>query len=254
MPEPSPRPPAARFLGAARSFAEGSRVGPIDLSIAAASTTVLLGPSGCGKTTLLRMLNGLVRPDEGSVEVLGELVTPERLESLRRRMGYVIQEGGLFPHLTARENAALLARHLGRDSATIDARIDELCALARLAPALLDRLPGELSGGQRQRVALVRALVLEPALLLLDEPLGALDPMVRADLQDDLRSIFRSVGTTVVMVTHDLDEAAHFADTLVLLEGGRMVQRGSLAELEEAPADPFVERFLSAQRRGRGRT
>ncbi len=242
------RAPAARLEGAGRTFDARSSVGPLDLTIEAGATTVLLGPSGCGKTTLLRLLNGLVRPDRGTVEVLGERLTPDRLEALRRRMGYVIQEGGLFPHMSARENATLLARHLRKPRAWIDARIVELCALARLDAALLARLPAELSGGERQRVALVRALFLEPEVVLLDEPLGALDPMVRAELQEDLRAVFDELGTSVVMVTHDLAEAAFFGDCVVLLQDGRVVQAGPLEALERDPAEPFVERFLSAQR------
>jgi osmoprotectant transport system ATP-binding protein len=238
----------ARFVGARRRFDERSSVGPIDLALARGSTTVLLGPSGCGKTTLLRMLNGLVTPDEGRVEVFGEELRSERLEPIRRRMGYVIQEGGLFPHLSARDNATLLARKLGKSRAYVDERLALLAALTRLDEALLDRLPGELSGGQRQRVALLRALFLEPELVLLDEPLGALDPMVRAELQIDLKAAFRALETSVVMVTHDLGEAAHFADHVVLLDDGAIAQRGTIGELERAPASGFVERFLAAQR------
>jgi osmoprotectant transport system ATP-binding protein len=238
----------ARFVGARRRFDERSSVGPIDLALARDSTTVLLGPSGCGKTTLLRMLNGLVTPDEGRVEVFGEELRSERLEPIRRRMGYVIQEGGLFPHLSARDNATLLARKLGKSRAYVDERLALLAALTRLDEALLDRLPGELSGGQRQRVALLRALFLEPELVLLDEPLGALDPMVRAELQIDLKAAFRALETSVVMVTHDLGEAAHFADHVVLLDDGAIAQRGTIGELERAPASGFVERFLAAQR------
>jgi osmoprotectant transport system ATP-binding protein len=241
-------PAVARFVGARRRFDERSSVGPIDLELAQGRTTVLLGPSGCGKTTLLRMLNGLLAPDAGRVEVFGEQLGEGRLESTRRRMGYVIQEGGLFPHLSARDNATLLARKLGKPRSYIDERLGLLSALTRLDAALLERLPGELSGGQRQRVALLRALFLEPELVLLDEPLGALDPMVRAELQVDLKAAFRALETSVVMVTHDLGEAAHFADHVVLLDDGAIAQRGTIGELERAPASEFVERFLAAQR------
>ena len=179
--------------------------------------------------------------------MLGAAVTPASVEGLRRRVGYVIQEGGLFPHLTARGNVTLLARWLRRPPAEVDARVAELAALARLPTALLDRHPGELSGGQRQRVALMRALMLDPEMLLLDEPLGALDPMVRAELQRDLRGVFRALGKTVVLVTHDLREARHFGDLVVLLRDGRVTQQGTLAMLEGAPADGFVRDFLGAQ-------
>lgn len=241
------RPPAASLAGVTKRYGDSVALGPIDLDIPAGRTTVLLGPSGCGKSTLLRLLNGLIAPDAGTVRVLGEAVTPASVEALRRRVGYVIQEGGLFPHLTARANVALLPRWLGRPPAEVDARVAGLAAMARLPPALLDRHPGELSGGQRQRVALMRALVLDPEMLLLDEPLGALDPMVRAELQRDLRGVFRALGRTVVLVTHDLREARHFADLVVLLREGRVAQRGPLAALEATPADGFVRDFLGAQ-------
>lgn len=240
---------AARFDAVVRRFDGGGGVGPLDLAVPRGRTVALIGPSGCGKTTVLRLLNGLAQPDAGTVHVLGEALTPARLRSVRHRMGYVIQDGGLFPHLSARDNVALLSRHLGKPAAEVDARITTLAALARLPGALLDRHPAELSGGQRQRVALVRALMLEPELLLLDEPLGALDPMVRAELSEDLAAIFRRLGTTVILVTHDLGEAAYFADDLVLFDAGRVVQRGSHDELARRPVEPFVERFLSAQRR-----
>ncbi len=221
---------------------------PTDLAVPPGRTTVLLGPSGCGKSTLLRLMLGLLWPDGGVVLFGGEPLTPANVRAARRRMGYVVQDGGLFPHLTAAGNAALLARHLGWPRGRIDARLAELAALARLPPEFLGRYPAQLSGGQRQRVGLMRALLLDPAVLLLDEPLGALDPLVRADLQADLRHVFRSLNKTVILVTHDLAEAAYFADEVVLLRDGRVVQRGPLAELARAPADPFVTRFIQAQR------
>ena len=212
-------------------------------------TSVLIGPSGCGKSTLLRTLIGLVVPDEGTVDV-GEIrVAPDTVRELRHRTGYVIQDGGLFPHLTARDNASLAARHLGWTREQIDLRIVEVCHLVRFPTERLQAFPAELSGGQRQRVGLLRALMLDPDVLLLDEPMAALDPMIRADLQDDLRDLFRSLGKTVVMVTHDLVEAAHFADHIILMKDGRIVQKGSFEDLTQRPEDPFVSRFVSAQRR-----
>ncbi len=213
-------------------------------------TTVLIGPSGCGKSTLLKLINGLLVPDAGEVRFDGTRLTPQNAQGLRRRMGYVIQEGGLFPHLTARDNVELLARHIGIASAQRAARIAELCELAHFEVDLLGRYPRELSGGQRQRVALMRALMLDPEVLLLDEPLGALDPMIRAGLQEDLRSVFRACAKTVVLVTHDVGEAAFFADRVVLLRDGRVVQEGAPRELVERPAEPFVEAFVRAQRTG----
>jgi osmoprotectant transport system ATP-binding protein len=160
-------------------------------------------------------------------------------------MGYVIQDGGLFPHLSAADNATLMARHLGWDAARVAGRLDELRALTRFPGDALRRYPTELSGGQIQRVAMMRALFLDPEALLLDEPLGALDPLVRAELRDDLRGIFRAFGKTVVVVTHDVGEAAHLADLVVLMRDGRVVQQGPFATLASAPADPFVTAFLS---------
>jgi osmoprotectant transport system ATP-binding protein len=213
------------------------------------STLVLIGASGSGKSTLLRLMLGLLLPETGQVEFDGVVLTPANARTLRRRMGYVIQEGGLFPHLTARGNIALMARHLGWNPARIEDRLRELVELTRFPADGLDRFPRELSGGQRQRVSLMRALALDPDVLFLDEPLGALDPIIRADLQDELRDIFRALGKTVVLVTHDLAEARHFADEIVLLDEGEMVQRGSFADLRDRPATPFVSRFVRAHRR-----
>lgn len=167
---------------------------------------------------------------------------------LRRRIGYVIQEGGLFPHLTARANILLMARHLGKSDEEMRARLLELCELTRFPENLLARYPPELSGGQRQRVSLMRALMLSPELLLLDEPLGALDPLVRASLQKDLKEIFARLRQTALLVTHDLAEAAYFGDEIVLMNEGGVVQQGSITDLRERPANPFVSEFINAQR------
>jgi osmoprotectant transport system ATP-binding protein len=231
-----------------KQFGATQAVRDVSLSAPEEQTTVLIGPSGCGKSTLLRLMIGLIQPDDGTVYVGGAPLTPDRVPSVRHRMGYVIQEGGLFPHLTGRGNVALLARHLGWSDARIDARIDELADLVQLPTKHLAQYPSELSGGQRQRVSLMRALALDPDVLLLDEPLGALDPMIRADLQDDLRRIFRRLGKTVVLVTHDIGEAAYFGDRVLLLRDGAVVQEGAMATLVDAPAEPFVADFIQAQR------
>lgn len=220
----------------------------IDLRIAAGATTALIGPSGAGKSTVLRMLVGLDWPDAGEVRFDGEPLRRERLLEQRRRIGYVIQEGGLFPHLTAAGNVALVARTLGWPADRIAARGEELAALCRLPGGALQRYPSELSGGQRQRVGLIRALMLDPPVLLLDEPLGALDPIIRHELQAQMRELIATLRKTVVLVTHDVSEAAYLADTLVLLRRGRIVQQGSARELLEAPAEPFVTEFMTAQR------
>ena len=221
---------------------------PTNLSVQSAKTTVLIGPSGCGKSTLLRLIIHLIEPDSGSIELNGKPVTSENINVLRRRIGYVIQEGGLFPHLTARANVLLMARHIGKSQEETQNRLLELSDLTRFSENLLLRYPLELSGGQRQRVSLMRALMLSPELLLLDEPLGALDPLVRAALQKDLKEIFARLGQTVVFVTHDLAEAIYFADQIVLMNEGRIVQQGTITDLRERPADPFVSEFINAQR------
>ena len=235
---------------AVKAFAGTTVIDGIDLLVRPSRTTVLIGPSGCGKSTLLRMMLGLVPLDSGSVSFDGAVLTAESVASVRRRVGYVIQEGGLFPHMTARENVTVMAKQLAWPSARIEPRLGRLLDLTDFPSDALDRYPVELSGGQRQRVALMRALMLDPDVLLLDEPLGALDPMIRFDLQTELREIFDALKKTAVLVTHDLSEAAYFGEEIVLLRDGRIVQRGTLAEMLEQPADPFVTRFVSAQRRG----
>lgn len=221
---------------------------PTNLSIESGKNTVLIGPSGCGKSTLLRLIIRLIEPDSGSIDFDCKAVTPDNVNALRRRIGYVIQEGGLFPHLTTRANVLLMARHIGKDQEETHRRLLELCELTRFSENLLSRYPVELSGGQRQRVSLMRALMLSPELLLLDEPLGALDPLVRASLQRDLKEIFTRLRQTVVFVTHDLAEAIYFADEIVLINEGRIVQKGTIIDLRERPTDPFVSEFINAQR------
>jgi osmoprotectant transport system ATP-binding protein len=235
-------------LAVSKSFGGARVLVDVSLRVAPGRTTVLLGPSGCGKSTLLRLMLGLIRPDAGQVRFGETALTPGNVRQLRHQMGYVVQDGGLFPHLTAAGNVTLLGRHLGWPARRIGDRLAELRELARLPADSLDRYPAELSGGQRQRLGLMRALMLDPAVLLLDEPLGALDPITRADLQIDLRRIFRALHKTVVLVTHDLAEAAYFADTVVLLNEGRIAQQGSMRDLMERPATPFVAQFVQAQR------
>ena len=237
-----------QLAGASVNYRTSIALRSIDLKIETGRTTVLIGPSGCGKSTILRLMIGLLAPSSGCVTFEGIPITVRNVLQVRRRMGYVIQEGGLFAHLTASGNVALMPRYLRWPRNRTDVRLRQLSELARLPAELLDRYPLELSGGQRQRVSLMRALVLDPEVLLLDEPLGALDPMVRHDLQQDLKEVFRSVRKTVVLVTHDITEAAFFADTIVLLRDGRIVQQGTLRDLIDHPADPFVTEFVNAQR------
>ncbi len=220
----------------------------IDLVIPSERTTVIIGPSGSGKSTILRLMIGLIRQDAGRVLFQGTEVTSSNIRDLRHRMGYVIQSSGLFPHLTARENIVVMAQYLGWEKVRTEERLQELVDLTQFPKDGLLRFPMQLSGGQRQRVALMRALMLNPDVLLLDEPLGALDPLIRSDLQNDLKQIFYRLGKSVVLVTHDIGEAGFLSDFVVLLSAGRIIQRGTIQEFVDTPADPFVTRFINAQR------
>ena len=231
-----------------KSFEHIEAVKSIDLAIEKGKTTVLIGPSGCGKSTILRLIIGLISPDSGSIMLDGERILPETVMRLRRKMGYVIQEGGLFPHMTTHQNITLMASFSGWEKLKIESRLDRLIELTQFPYDGLNRYPAQLSGGQKQRVSLMRSLMLDPELLLMDEPLGALDPLIRMDLQAELRSIFQQLDKTVLIVTHDLGEAAYLGDTLVLLREGGIIQKGTLESLVTEPADPFVTRFINAQR------
>lgn len=231
-----------------KSFGALQVLKPTTVQFRTGESTVLIGPSGCGKSTLLRILVGLIAADSGTISFDGIAMTKANMNELRQRMGYVIQDGGLFPHLTARQNVGLLASHLGWDATKVRTRVDELADLTRLPKAALDRYPAQMSGGQRQRVGIMRALVLDPAVILLDEPMGALDPLVRFDLQEDLRTIFRTLGKTSIMVTHDMGEAAFFGDRVMMLSEGEIVQEGRLNELISQPSNEYVAKFINAQR------
>jgi osmoprotectant transport system ATP-binding protein len=219
-----------------------------DLCLDAGKTTALIGPSGCGKSTILRLIIGLLEPTTGTIKIEGQRVSANQILTLRRRIGYVIQEGGLFAHLTAQQNVLLMAKHLRRPLEEIYNRLRELCELTNFPENALSRYPVELSGGQRQRLSLMRALMLQPSVVLLDEPLGALDPMVRTRLQEELKEIFQRLQQTILLVTHDMAEAGFLASRIVLLNEGRVVQSGTLDDLRTRPASEFVRDFLHAQR------
>ena len=230
-----------------KRFGRRAAVDRVSLTVETGTTHVLLGSSGSGKSTLLRLILGLVPPDAGEI-LLDEVPVGARPRKiLARQIGYVVQDGALYPHLTAADNVRLPARAQRWAAGRIEPRLDELARLVGLDRETLERYPAELSGGQRQRVGLMRALMLDPAVLLLDEPLGALDPITRAELQVELTRIFRDVRKTVVLVTHDVREAFVFGSTITLLSEGRVVQQGSFADLARRPADPFVAAFLRAQ-------
>ena len=230
----------------------GSRtpaVRELSLDFPAGQLTALVGPSGCGKTTTLKMINRLIEPTGGTIEVQGRRVLDMPLHELRRGIGYVIQQTGLFPHKTIAANIATVPSLLGWDRARVRERTSELVDLVGLDPELLSRYPAELSGGQQQRVGVARALAADPPILLMDEPYSAVDPIVRARLQDELIALQRRVRKTIVLVTHDIDEAIKLADHIAILEvGGVLEQFGPPAELLRAPLNEFVANFLGSER------
>ncbi|MEK6709673.1 MAG: ATP-binding cassette domain-containing protein [Nitrospinota bacterium] len=232
----------------AKQFGSLTALRPTSLQIPAGKTVALIGPSGCGKSTLLRAMLGLVRPDAGEVLFDGQPIQAGNMLEARRRMGYVIQSGGLFPHLNVYDNITFMARYLGWPPHQIGQRVEALLELTKFPRTGLMRYPVQVSGGQRQRVSLMRALMLDPTVLLLDEPFGALDPLIRSELQKDLKEIFARLGKSVVIVTHDIGEAGFLADLIFLMRDGAIVQGGTLEDLVYRPQDPFVTQFINAQR------
>ncbi|HVR69936.1 MAG TPA: ATP-binding cassette domain-containing protein [Vicinamibacteria bacterium] len=230
-----------------KTFGDVVAIDHVSARLESGLTHVLLGSSGCGKSTILRLILGLITPDSGAIRVDGRGAGGPS-PSERGRIGYVVQQGGLYPHLTSRRNVSLPAEARRWDEGRIRARVGELAELVGLDDTILQLYPTELSGGQRQRVSLMRALVLDPPILLLDEPLGSLDALVRAELQEQLKAIFSPMGKTVVLVTHDIREASFFGHTITLMTEGRIVQSGSFADLAKRPASEFVTAFLNAQR------
>ncbi|WP_380181256.1 ABC transporter ATP-binding protein [Kalamiella sp. sgz302252] len=232
------------FNGVSKYFAGKAAVSDLTLHIGKGELAVLIGTSGCGKSTTLKMVNRLVEHDQGEIRFNGEEIGGCELQALRRRMGYVIQSTGLFPHWTVEKNIATVPMLLGWSRAQIKARVSELLALLNMEEAFRHRYPHQLSGGQQQRVGVARALAADPEVLLMDEPFGALDPVTRAALQQEIIRIHRLSGKTILMVTHDIDEALALADRLVLMDSGKVVQQGTPTELLTRPASEFVRRFF----------
>lgn len=237
-----------RIDSVSKSFGLTNVLSDLSFEIPEGSTTALLGLSGSGKTTLLKLVCGLHFPDAGKISINNEVLRTDTLTELRKKMGYVIQDGGLFPHLTAYANLAIVGKQAGFSKNQIDQRVAELAELTKISSVMLARYPREISGGQKQRIGIMRALFLDPPILLLDEPFGALDPITRSQLQTELKEIFRKMRKTVLLVTHDLFEAGFLAERILLLNHGQIAQAGSLQELMQKPADDFVKLFVNSHR------
>ena len=240
-----------RLEGITKRFGAAGKpsVDDVTIEMPEGTTTALIGPSGCGKTTTMRMINRMIEPSAGRIFIEGQDVTKLDPVTLRRRIGYVIQQIGLFPHMTVAENIATVPRLLGWTKGKTEERIDELLALVGLEPERFrSMMPHRLSGGQRQRVGVARALAADPPVMLMDEPFGAIDPIARERLQDEFKEILKRVRKTIVMVTHDLDEAMKMGDRVAIMRDGRLIQYATPDEILAAPADSFVEAFVGPDR------
>ncbi|EHK0944351.1 ABC transporter ATP-binding protein [Citrobacter farmeri] len=233
-----------------KAFGEQKAVSDLNLHVKEGSFSVLIGTSGSGKSTTLKMINRLVEHDSGRIRFAGEEIRSLPVLELRRRMGYAIQSIGLFPHWTVAQNIATVPQLLKWPRRKIDERVEELMTLLGLEVGLRERYPHQLSGGQQQRVGVARALAADPQVLLMDEPFGALDPVTRGALQQEMTRIHRLLGRTIVLVTHDIDEALRLAEHLVLMDGGEVVQQGTPLAMLTAPANDFVQQFFGRSELG----
>ncbi|MEZ5758526.1 MAG: ATP-binding cassette domain-containing protein [Emcibacteraceae bacterium] len=235
---------AIRFKNISKKYDDVIALDAVNLEINDNSTTALVGESGSGKTTLLRLVNGLMQPSEGQVEIFGDPIDYTTLPDMRKKMGYAVQGGGLFPHMTVYQNITIMAKLEKWDEARIKERADYLIDLVNLHKDLLDRFPHELSGGQRQRVSLCRALMLNPSLLLLDEPFSALDPITKGYIHDEFVKLQKAESRTILLVTHDMEEAAKLADNIVIIKKGKVVQNGKVEEIIASPKNEYVSNLL----------
>jgi osmoprotectant transport system ATP-binding protein len=231
-----------------KTFEDRTVLADVNLTVPKGATHALIGSSGSGKTTLLRITLGLIPFEKGYVKINDQALLSFTPVEWADRIGYVPQDGGLFPHISGKNNVALVAKLRGWRGSRIDDRVEELRKLVDLDPEILTRFPREMSGGQKQRVSMMRAAMMDPAVMLLDEPMAALDPLIRSSLQQELKSIFQRLGKTVLLVTHDLGEAVFLAEQMTMLHEGRIVQSGTYRDLLRHPANPFVSQFINAQR------
>lgn len=238
------------FNHVSKTFGGQRAVNDLNLHFKEGSFSVLIGTSGSGKSTTLKMINRLVEHDSGQIRFAGEAIRSLPLLELRRRMGYAIQSIGLFPHWTVAQNIATVPQLLKWPRQKREERVEELMALLGLEPGLRERYPHQLSGGQQQRVGVARALAADPQVLLMDEPFGALDPVTRGALQQEMTRIHRLLGRTIVLVTHDIDEALRLAEHLVLMDGGEVIQQGSPLQMLTAPVNDFVRQFFGRSELG----
>lgn len=237
-----------RFKNVSMAYGEHEVLHSLNLNIKEGQLVVLIGPSGCGKTTTLQLINRLIQPTSGSIYVSGTNISKIDPVELRRNIGYVIQEIGLFPHMTIQQNIEIVPKLLGWDEERRSKRTHELMKLVGIDEKYLSSYPSELSGGQQQRIGLLRALAAEPPIILMDEPFGALDPITRESLQDEIKTLQKKLKKTIVFVTHDMDEALKLADVIVLMKDGQIVQAASPQELLSNPANEFVEQFIGRHR------
>jgi osmoprotectant transport system ATP-binding protein len=231
-----------------KTFEGRTVLADVNLMVPKGATHALIGSSGSGKTTLLRITLGLIPFDKGYVKIDGQALLSLTEVEWADRIGYVPQDGGLFPHISARNNVALVAKLRGWRKSRIDERMEELRKVVDLDAEILTHFPREMSGGQKQRISIMRAAMMDPTVMLLDEPMAALDPLIRSSLQQELKSIFQRLGKTVLLVTHDLGEAVFLAEQITMLHEGRIVQTGTYRDLLQRPANPFVSQFINAQR------